>query len=104
MGDGYVAAGNMLVGYETVEAMSESFKNSSGLQLSERLLRSLEAGQNAGGDKRGRVSAALLVASSELKMYHNLRVDDDTDPVKKIRQIYDKIQNELPITRITREG
>ena len=90
-GPGYVAAGNILVSAETIEAMSHSFKNSVGLPLSERLLRSLENGQNAGGDKRGRISAALLVASRKPEMFHNIRVDDSNEPVNELRRIYNKI-------------
>ena len=92
VGKGYVVAGNMLVSSETIDAMSESFKNSLGLRLSERLLQALEAGQEAGGDKRGRVSAALLVATNIPKMFHDLRVDDDVDPIRKLRKIYNKIE------------
>jgi len=90
VGKGFVAAGNMLVGPETIEAMANSFRHSEG-ELSERLLVALEAGQRAGGDKRGRVSAALLVASNKPKRYHNLRVDDHPDPVVELVRIYDKI-------------
>ena len=90
VGEGFVAAGNMLVGPETVEAMAGSFRGSEG-ELSERLLTALEAGQRAGGDRRGRVSAALLVASREPKRYHDLRVDDHPDPVAELRRIYDKV-------------
>ena len=90
VGEGFVAAGNMLLGPETLDAMAESFKSSEG-ELSERLLTTLEAGQRAGGDKRGRLSAALLVASSEPRRYHDLRVDDHPDPVAELRRIYDKV-------------
>ena len=90
VGEGLVAAGNMLVGRETIEAMAGAFRGSKG-DLSERLLVALEAGQVAGGDKRGRVSAALLVASREPKRYHDLRVDDHPDPVAELRRIYDKV-------------
>jgi len=90
VGEGFVAAGNMLVGTETLEAMAESFRRLEG-ELSERLLSALEAGQRAGGDKRGRVSAALLVASREPKRYHDLRVDDHPDPVVELKRIYDKV-------------
>ncbi|MFQ5854134.1 MAG: DUF1028 domain-containing protein [Anaerolineae bacterium] len=57
----------MLVGPEVIGAMAESFEAASNedLELSERLLRALEAGQQAGGDKRGRQSTALLVASPD---------------------------------------
>jgi len=90
VGEGFVTAGNMLLGPETLDAMAESFKSAEG-DLSERLLTALEVGQRAGGDKRGRVSAALLVASRESKRYHDLRVDDHPDPVAELRRIYDKV-------------
>lgn len=90
VGEEFVVAGNMLVGRETIEAMADSFRSSEG-EFSERLLRALEAGQKAGGDKRGRVSAALLVASKEPKRYHDLRVDDHPNPVAELRRIYDEV-------------
>jgi len=90
VGEGFVAAGNMLVSPETIEVMAVSFRGSEG-ELSERLLAALEAGQRAGGDKRGRVSAALLVASKKPKRYHDLRVDDHPDPVAELRRIYDRV-------------
>jgi uncharacterized Ntn-hydrolase superfamily protein len=57
--------------------------------LSDRLLAALEAGQAAGGDKRGKQSAALLVAASrDPRMFHNLRVDDHVEPVAELRRIW----------------
>jgi uncharacterized Ntn-hydrolase superfamily protein len=91
VGDGFVTAGNMLVGRETIDAMAESFRRSQG-ELSGRLLEALEAGQRAGGDKRGRLSAALIVASKQPKRYHDLRVDDHGDPVKELRRIYERVK------------
>ncbi len=87
IGEGYVVAGNMLVGEETMQEMAESFKNSAG-ELSERLLGALEAGQAVEGDKRGRQSAALIVASKNPKLCHNLRIDDHKDPVVELRRVY----------------
>jgi uncharacterized Ntn-hydrolase superfamily protein len=87
VGSDHVVAGNMLISKDTIIAMSESIQSTSG-ELSNRLLTALEAGQNAGGDKRGRVSAALLVASKQAKRYHNLRVDAHSDPVNELRRIY----------------
>jgi uncharacterized Ntn-hydrolase superfamily protein len=49
----------------------------------------LEAGQAAGGDKRGKQSAALLVAAGDPRGYHNLRVDDHAAPVAELRRVYD---------------
>lgn len=91
VGDGFTVAGNMLVGPQVIEAMAEAFQAAAGAELSERLVRALQAGQEAGGDKRGRQSAALLVASPDPHWYHNLRVDDHPDPVGELRRIYDRV-------------
>lgn len=89
-GPGFTVAGNMLAGPQVIRAMAQAFAaaGEEKRELSERLLLALEAGQAAGGDKRGRQSAALLVASEEPRMYHNLRVDDHADPVAELRRIY----------------
>jgi len=87
----FTVAGNMLAGPEVLPAMAEAFSQGDQHELSERLLLALEAGQAAGGDKRGRQSAALLVASPEPRMYHNLRVDDHPDPLAELRRIYDLV-------------
>jgi uncharacterized Ntn-hydrolase superfamily protein len=87
-GPGFTVAGNMLTGPEVIQAMAEAFGAAEERELADRLLLALEAGQAAGGDKRGRQSAALLVASAEPRMYHNLRVDEHADPVAELRRIY----------------
>jgi uncharacterized Ntn-hydrolase superfamily protein len=89
-GSGFTVAGNMLTGPEVIRAMADAFTaaGEEKRELSERLLMALEAGQAAGGDKRGRQSAALLVTSDEPRMYHNLRVDEHADPVAELRRIY----------------
>jgi uncharacterized Ntn-hydrolase superfamily protein len=79
----------MLVGQETIDAMAEAFEASRG-HLSSRLLKALAAGQAAGGDKRGRESAALLVApflTEDTKI--DIRVDLHDDPVAELRRIFD---------------
>jgi len=88
-GGGYSVQGNMLVGRETVDAMAEAFESAKG-HLSSRLLKALAAGQAAGGDKRGRESAALLVAPF-LPDYPkiDIRVDLHDDPVAELRRIFD---------------
>ncbi len=92
-GDGYTVAGNMLTGPEVIQAMAKAYEQAwqAGEELSLRLLRALEAGQAAGGDKRGKQSAALLVASPIPRMVHNLRVDDHPHPVAELRRIYDLV-------------
>jgi uncharacterized Ntn-hydrolase superfamily protein len=91
IGKDQAVAGNMLVGNHVIEAMSRTFEAEKG-NLAERLLKALEAGQKAGGDKRGRMSAALLVADkqwkSETRPQLDLRVDVHPDPVKELRKVY----------------
>lgn len=91
VGEDYAVAGNMLVGSKVIEAMAQKFRNSEG-ELAERLLKTLEAGQEAGGDKRGRMSATLLVAGKEQRGKRSildLRVDEHSNPVGKLRGIFE---------------
>ena len=91
VGKNYVVAGNMLVGSKVIEAMAKTFENSEG-KLAEILLKALEAGQKAGGDKRGKVSAALLIVGEkqvETRPFLDLRVDKHQDPVKELIRIYE---------------
>ncbi len=91
VGENYVVAGNMLVGSEVIEAMARTFKGSKG-ELSERLMKTLESGQRAGGDKRGKKSAALLVMNQQeirTRPFLDLRVDEHPEPVKELRRIYE---------------
>jgi uncharacterized Ntn-hydrolase superfamily protein len=81
------SAGNLLVGGETVGSMVDAFERSAGA-LPERLLGALEAGQSAGGDRRGKQSAALLVYADEEMPFVNLRVDDHADPITELRRIW----------------
>ena len=91
IGEDHIVAGNMLACERVILAMSESFEQEKG-SLAERLLKALEAGQNAGGDKRGRISAALKVADrrwrSASRPILDLRVDAHPDPVKELRRVY----------------
>ncbi|TKX60565.1 DUF1028 domain-containing protein, partial [Halorubrum sp. SP9] len=74
-GDDYTVAGNMLDGADVIDAVSSGYADADG-GFADRLIAALEAGQAAGGDKRGKISAALLIAGPEPKLYHNLRVDN----------------------------
>jgi uncharacterized Ntn-hydrolase superfamily protein len=84
----FAVQGNMLVGEETVESMAAVFRASTGLDLAERLLLAMEAGQAAGGDKRGRQSAALKVIADEDYALLDLRVDEHAHPVAELRRVY----------------
>lgn len=106
-GDGVAIQGNILTGPEVVTAMKDSWDASEGEPLARRLLGALTAGDNAGGDKRGRQSAALLVvregagygAGDDLAV--DLRVDDHVDPVGELARLLDL--NDLYLTASTEE-
>ena len=85
----------MLIGEETIRAMANSFEKSESLDLPERLMRALEAGQKAGGDKRGRQSAALLIYKTEDYPYLSLRVDEHSSPVAELRRVLEVARHQL---------
>lgn len=87
-GPHHTVAGNMLAGPDVLESISEAYSKADG-PFSNRLLTALEAGQTAGGDKRGKISAALLVHAPEPTLYHNLRIDRADDPVGELRDLYE---------------
>ncbi len=94
-GPDFAAQGNMLIRGETVSAMAASFLGTADLDLSERLVRALEAGQAGGGDKRGRQCAALLVVDKEEFPLWDLRVDENPNPVPELRRIYEIARTDL---------
>jgi uncharacterized Ntn-hydrolase superfamily protein len=93
-GPGYAAQGNILVSAATVEALAASFEGSAGRPLAERLLACLAAAEAAGGDRRGRQSAALLVVRKDggyggtSDVAADLRVDDHPQPIDELERIY----------------
>jgi uncharacterized Ntn-hydrolase superfamily protein len=93
-GEYYAAQGNILVGRETVDAMAKAYEGTEG-DLAARLLAALDAGQEAGGDSRGRQSAALLVVregggyGGDNDRVIDLRVDEHPDPIKELIRIRD---------------
>ena len=93
-GEHYAAQGNILVGKETVEAMASAYEETGG-DLATRLLGALDAGQGAGGDSRGKQSAALLVVregggyGGDNDRVVDLRVDDHPDPIRELVRIRD---------------
>ena len=95
VGDGYAAAGNMLVDGTTVEAMARAFEDNADDELPERLLKALEAGDATPGDYRGRQSAALLVYYVEEYPYCSLRVDEHRDPVGELRRVIEVGREQL---------
>lgn len=90
---GLAAQGNILAGEAVVREMERAFRETQG-ELAEKLLAALQAGQAAGGDKRGQQSAALLVVrpSDEYPEYEeryvSLRVDDHPTPIAELVRLY----------------
>jgi len=95
VGNGFAAAGNMLTDATVVDAVARAFEAAAGEVLSERLIRALEAGQAAGGDKRGRQSAALLVVAADEFAACDLRVDEHAEPVAELRRVYEVAKRQL---------
>jgi len=93
-GENFACQGNILAGEDVVKNMAKSFRESKG-DLGERLIAALEAGQDAGGDRRGMQSAALLIVRDGWgyggfnDRYRDLRVDDHAEPIKELKRVYD---------------
>jgi len=89
----YAAQANIMVSDQTVKNMAAAFERSTG-SLADRLLAALVAGQAGGGDKRGMESAALLVVRSHAgylglnDRYIDIRVYDDTNPIRELQRLY----------------
>lgn len=93
IGKDFIVAGNILVGKETLEAMASAFDALKGT-LADRVMAALEAGQQAGGDRRGKISAAIVVvnqapSSNGYAKNIDLRIDSSKDPVAELRVLYD---------------
>ena len=93
IGKDFIVAGNILVGKETLEAMASAFDALKGT-LADRVMAALEAGQQAGGDRRGKISAAIVVvnqapSSTGYAKNIDLRIDSSKDPVAELRVLYD---------------
>lgn len=89
----YSVQSNMMFGSEVCKAMSKAFEGNTGKPLAERVMLSLEAAQKAGGDIRGKQSAAILIVpgKSNGKPWDertvDLRVDDHAEPLKELRRL-----------------
>ncbi|HEY8287771.1 MAG TPA: DUF1028 domain-containing protein [Acetobacteraceae bacterium] len=91
-------SGNMLAGSVVVERTLDAFGRAEGT-LAERLLAALEAGEAAGGDKRGKQSAALKLCTRDPYPDLDLRADDHPDPLRELRRLYAVSQERSAIFR-----
>jgi len=89
LGEGVSVAGNMLAGPQVIHETLKAYQANMDQPLDERLLRGLEAGDAAGGDKRGRQSACLVIHAGEEYSQLDIRVDDHTLPLPELRRLRD---------------
>jgi uncharacterized Ntn-hydrolase superfamily protein len=86
-GSGFSIAGNMLAGPRVIEATAETYLKSSAVPFPRRLIAAMRAGETAGGDKRGKQSAALVIHGKEQWSDLDLRVDDHHDPLAELERL-----------------
>ena len=86
-GDAMSVAGNMLAGARVIEATAEAYADNAALAFPRRLIAALRAGEAAGGDKRGKQSASLVVCGDEDWPDLDLRVDDHADPLAELERL-----------------
>src|ERR1700730_3539483 len=86
-GDAFSVAGNRLVGASVVEDTAAAYAGNAALSFPRRLIAAMRAGEAAGGDKRGRQSAALVICGEEEWPDLNLRVEDHPDPLAELDRL-----------------
>jgi uncharacterized Ntn-hydrolase superfamily protein len=86
-GDGFSIAGNMLAGPAVLDETAKAYRASAKLPFVQRLIAAMQAGEAAGGDKRGKQSAALLINDGEEWSALDLRVDDHLDPLAELARL-----------------
>ena len=89
-GSDYSVAGNMLAGPRVLDDTAAAFDASRALPFALRLIAAMAAGEVAGGDKRGKQAAALIVCTTETYPALDLRVDDHPEPIAELRRLYEK--------------
>jgi uncharacterized Ntn-hydrolase superfamily protein len=85
--DGFSIAGNMLAGAAVLDDTAKAYQANAALPFAQRLIAAMRAGEAAGGDKRGKQSAALLIHGSEDWSDLDLRVDDHLDPLAELERL-----------------
>ena len=85
--DGVSIAGNMLANTNVLEETAKVYRDNETLPFAQRLIAAMKAGETAGGDKRGKQSAALLIHGEEEWSDLDLRVDDHADPLAELARL-----------------
>ncbi|MHC4716837.1 MAG: DUF1028 domain-containing protein, partial [Planctomycetota bacterium] len=91
-GEGFACQGNLLTGPEVLKAMVDAFERHRGASMADQLLAALTAGDEAGGDRRGKQAAGVLIVRDRAHWtgsdrWIDLRVDDHPDPVPELARI-----------------
>jgi uncharacterized Ntn-hydrolase superfamily protein len=86
-GDGFSIAGNMLTGASVLDDTAQAYIANKTLPFAQRLIAAMRSGEAAGGDKRGKQSAALLIYGDEEWSALDLRVDDHADPLTELERL-----------------
>jgi len=86
-GTGFSIAGNMLAGARVLDDTAKAYLAHEHLPFAQRLIAAMRAGEAAGGDKRGKQSAALLIHGDEEWSALDLRVDDHADPLAELERL-----------------
>jgi uncharacterized Ntn-hydrolase superfamily protein len=86
-GENFSIAGNMLAGAAVLDDTAQAYLANQSLPLARRLIAAMRAGEKAGGDKRGKQSAALLIHEDEEWSALDLRVDDHADPLAELERL-----------------
>jgi uncharacterized Ntn-hydrolase superfamily protein len=105
-GAGYSVAGNMLAGAQVIDETAAAYERHADLPFAQRLITALAAGEAAGGDKRGKQAAALLIHTTESYPTLDLRVDDQDDPITELKRLYAKSRERFQpfVTCLPRAG
>jgi uncharacterized Ntn-hydrolase superfamily protein len=85
--ESYSLAGNILAGANVLEAMAAAYEGGTQLPFAQRLIGAMQAAEAAGGDKRGRQSAALLIHGDKEWALLNIRIDDHADPLAELARL-----------------
>jgi uncharacterized Ntn-hydrolase superfamily protein len=89
-GEDFSVAGNMLTGPQVIEDTAQAYDAGNELPFAERLIAAMQAGEAAGGDRRGKQAASLLICAAESYPFLDLRVDDHPEPLTELLRLYVK--------------